>query len=358
MPSNLQPHLNKIAQLVDRIQHLDSSKTTVEICSTSLYQFETIALPLELVETGIRLWEAIFSPEVLRSLSVKDPDTLEAWAIALSQTLQTQLAILQNWNRDFNALPIPPALTEKIRDRIDRLDRTIAEKSELLQAATTLLDRESQLRQDGEQLQQLKQTATELEAIQTELETTDLEELRQAIADRERAIAPQRHQLESFKQQKAECDREVAALQHQQTLLENELKYLQQRRESLQPRMAKTAESLISLTIAERERLGNGLKTILSDLEEERKTKQEAEAELHQAIADFNQYQKQTQEVIDILETHYQRDRELGKRLPVNRQKVESLMKTIQESLVELDEELAAAVRENERSQAKISLTF
>lgn len=97
-PQNLEQQFHKIANLLEQIQNLglDSEDGETNVLS-SLHQFETVALPFEWVQQGMGLWEAIFPPEVLEYLGREDPDTLESLAIALSQTLQTQLAILNSW---------------------------------------------------------------------------------------------------------------------------------------------------------------------------------------------------------------------------------------------------------------------
>ena len=76
------------------------------------------------------------------------------------------------------------------------------------------------------------------------------------------------------------------------------------------------------------------------------------------AIQDFNQYQTATGEMLTYLNTHYRSDQELGKLLPANRQKVDTLIGNIQQNLAELDQELANGQRENEKVQQKTTLTF
>jgi DNA repair exonuclease SbcCD ATPase subunit len=353
---NLEQQFNKIANLLEQIQNLglDSEDGETNFLS-SLHQFETVALPFELVQQSMGLWEAIFPPEVLESLATEDPDTLESLAIALSQTLQTQLAILNPW---LPLLTTPPALADKIRDRTTQIQQITTEKAELLAASETLFHRELELRQEGETLQELKQTRAELTALEQELATTDLDDLRQEISNRKTALKQDRNQLESLKQQQTELEAEIAAIQGLNHQISRELEGLQLRRSRLETRTQQQTAQLITLTETERQRLGNALPPLLAELAEQQSAYQNAQGELSQAIADFNRYQQQTHELITHLNSHYQTNRELGQKLPVNQPKIETIMQRIQDNLAELDRELAIAQQQHERSQEKTIVTF
>ncbi|HAN75247.1 MAG TPA: hypothetical protein DCQ63_13900, partial [Planktothrix sp. UBA8402] len=73
---------------------------------------------------------------------------------------------------------------------------------------------------------------------------------------------------------------------------------------------------------------------------------------------DFETYQTITQELITILNSHYQTNAVLGKLLPVNCQKIDHLLKTVQETLVEIDQELSTSRQKQEQIQQKIRFTF
>ncbi len=353
---NLEQQFNKIANLLEKIQNLglDSEDGETNFLS-SLHQFETVALPFELVQQGMGLWEVIFPPEVLESLAMEDPDTLESLAIALSQTLQTQLAILNPW---LPLLTTPPALAEKIRDRTTQLQQITTEKAELLAASETLFHRELELRQAGETLQDSQQTLAELQAIEQELATTNLEDLRREISTRQTALEQDRNQLETLKRQQAELEAEIAAIQGLNHQISRELEGLQLRRSRLENRTQQQTAQLITLTETERQRLGTALSPLLAELAEQQSAYQNAQGELSQAIADFNRYQQQTHELITYLNTHYQTDVELGQKLPVNQPKIETIIQKIQDNLAELDQELAIAQQQHERSQEKTIVTF
>ncbi|MGL5193877.1 MAG: hypothetical protein ACRC8Y_09755 [Chroococcales cyanobacterium] len=353
---HLEQQFNKIANLLEQIQNLglDSEDGEWNFLS-SLHQFETVALPFEFVQQGMGLWEAIFPPEVLESLVQEDPDTLESLAIALSQTLQTQLAILNPW---LPLLTTPPALADKIRDRTAQIQQITTEKAELLAASETLFHRELELSQAGEALQELKQTQADLTALEQELATTDLDDLCQEIATQKTALEQGRNQLETLKQQQAELEGEIVAIQGLNHQISRELEGLQLRRSRLETRTQQQTAQLITLTETERQRLGTALPPLLAELAEQQSAYQNAQGELSQAIADFNRYQHQTHELITHLNSHYQTDVELGHKLPVNQSKIETIIQRIRDNLAELDQELGIAQQQHERSQEKTIVTF
>ncbi|MCT7983475.1 hypothetical protein NG796_09220 [Laspinema sp. A4] len=355
-PKTLEQQFNKIANLLEKIQNLglDSEDGETNFLS-SLHQFETVTLPFEFVQQGMKLWEAIFPPELLRSLETEDPETLESLAIALSQTLQTQLTILNPW---LPLLTTPPALVDKIRDRTAEIQQITTEKAELLAASETLFHRELELHQAGETLQKLKQTQAELTAIEQELTTTNLEDLRREIANRETALEQDRNQLETLKRQQAEIEAKIAAIQGFNHNISQELERLKLRRSTLQTRTQQQTIELITLTETERQRLGSALLPLLAELEEQQLAYQNAQEELSQAITDFNCYQQETHELITHLKIHYQTDVELGQKLPINRPKIEAIIEKIQKNLSELDQELRSAQQQHERSQEKTIITF
>ncbi len=339
--------IDKINQLIQQIQQ-----------ANNLVEFETIELPFQLVEAGIQLWKSTYSPEVLRQLASTDTDTLDAWAIATTATLQTQLELLDSWLPDLASLPVPPALKQKISDRIFCLSQIANEKSQFLTSASTLLSREQQLRRDASELQSLKQKAKELQQIQAELQATNLENLRQAIASLAFALEPERQALESLQQQKAQMDDQIAALQQQQARLQDELNYLRSRQQRIETNTTNTATELITLTKSQQEQIQEALYSVLADLEKQQSEFQQTQQQVQRAIQDFNKYQTATEEIRTHFFAHYQSDSELGRLLPVNHQKVDILIRNIQQNLAELDQELAAGQRMHSLSQQKTTLTF
>lgn len=333
--------------------------------SENLREFETIKLPLELVQAGMSLWESTFYPEVLRQLAGADPETLEAWAIALSQTLNTQLEILNSWLPHLTTLPIPTTLKQKIGDRTSAIGQIAKDKSRLLQSAANLLEQEEKLDKSNSELQSLKEKARQLQEIKTELEATNLDKLRAEIATQRAALEPEQEKLRSIQQQKAELDDQISALQRQQSILKEEINYWQSRQNRLETSTEDTVAELIILTQSQRERLSAALTQELTALEKQRrellqqqKSYGEAQQQLQKASEDFQKYQAATEEIVAVLNTHYQSDRELGQLLPIDYNKVDNLFKNTQQILAEIDRELAAARSKHEQAQQKIHFTF
>ena len=96
MESNQKYDLTETTRLLQQIQQCQN-----------LIDFQDIGLPFELVDAVLNLWKSSFNPEVLEQLASEDADTLEAWAIACSRTLKTQVEILNYWLPQLITLPIP-----------------------------------------------------------------------------------------------------------------------------------------------------------------------------------------------------------------------------------------------------------
>ncbi len=347
MPQNLSQKLDKITQLVQQIRQAES-----------LLEFETVELPFKLIEAGIELWASTYAPEVLRQLASIDNDTLDAWAIALTQTLQTQLTLLNSWQPHLSTLPVPSALKQKIERIIAELSQIATEKSQILTSTASLLSQEQQLRRDGGELQNLKQKAKELEQIQAELQTTNLETLRQEINHQAATLEPERKTLESLQQQKFQLDEQITALQQQQARLQDEITYLRSRQHQKDTSTTHTATELITLTKSQHQLLNQALSSVLADLEKQQSEFQKTQQQLQRGIADFNQYQTATEEMRTYLSAHYQSDQELALLLPINPQKVDNFIGNIKQILAQLDQELATGQKVHERSQQKTIVTF
>ena len=354
MQPNQQHDIEAITVVLQQIQE-----------SQNFREFETIKLPLELVQAGMSLWESTFYPEVLRQLAGADPETLNAWAIALSKTLNTQLEILNSWLPHLTTLPIPTTLKQKIDDRTSAINQIANDKSKLLQSAANLLQQEEKLQQSNSELQSLREKARQLQEIQTELEGTNLDNLRAEIATQKAALEPEQQKLRSLQQQKAELDDQISALQRQQSILKEEINYWQSRQNRLETSTEDTVAELIVLTQSQRERLSAALTQELATLEQQRteltqqqKSYGEAQQQLQKAGEEFQKYQTATAEIITALNTHYLSNLGLGNRLPIDSQKVDVLLRNVQKILAEIDGELGNARRKHEEAQPKNTLVF
>jgi chromosome segregation ATPase len=311
-----------------------------------------------LIQATIKFCGSVFAPESLDEIATTDEESINAWAIALMQTLQSQLILLDGWQPRLTTLPLPETLQEKIRDRATQLQQISQQQSELLQSTATLFSQEAELRQGAEALQQLKKKAQILKRIKSELKTTDLNALREQISLQAIAIAPQREELENLKQQKAELDREVTYLQQQRHNLESQITYLQQRQQRLETATSQSAQQLISVTNGEKERLSQELNILLTDLSSQQEAYQQIQQQLATAIADSNRYQQETEKLRQYLQQHYQANQEIAQNLPVNQQKIQQIVKSIEQNLAELDQELAQVLQQQAESKQKTIFTF
>lgn len=356
---HLQQQLDQITKLIHQIQHpttLHPEEETLGI--TSLHQFETIELPFQLIQSAIELCATVFSPESLAEIAGADEESINAWAIACMQTLQTQLGLLELWQPQMASLPLPEALKQQISDRTIQLQEIAEQQSQLFQSTGALLSQEAQLRQDAKALQQLKKKAKVLKAIKTELQTTDLDNLRDRISRQEKAIAPQHQALETLKQEKAQLDSQWESLQQQRTTLAAQINHLQQRHQHLEKITSQTAKQLITLTATEQQRLSQELNSLFAELSRQHQEYQQTQQELATALQQSNRYQQQTHLLREHLQQYYQSDQQLAERLPVNRQKIDRIVKTIEENLAQLDQELARVLKAQEAQEQKTILTF
>lgn len=345
MLEKMPEQIEKINELIQEIKQ-----------GPNLLEFERIELPFKLVASGIKLWEEIYSPERLRQLARTDAETLDAWAIGLCQTLQTLQTLLESWLPHLSTLPLPPALKQKISDSQEELTSIINRKSQLLQSLAGLLSQEQTLVRETTELRRLKEKENSLQILAAELEATDLESLRSSISRQAKALEPQKQIRESLQQEKAQLDAEMTALELQSARLREEIQAARSRHSRLETSTGNTATELITLTKAQRDSLSTALESVLADTEQQQTDYNQMQQQLNKAIQDFNQYQTATEEIRHRLVAHYQSDRDLGTLLPVNRERVDNLIGAIEENLAELDRELAAGQRENERSLGQSTL--
>lgn len=352
MQQNTEYKLAEITRLLQEIQQCQN-----------IIEFDNIKLPFELVETALSLWKSSFEPEVLRQLASADMDTLEAWAIACSQTLNTQLEILDSWLPHLTTLPIPATLKQKISDRTQKINQIAKDKSQLLQSSAELLSQEEQLHQQALELSNLQQKTRKLQEIKLQLQATNLESLRQSIAAQAAELEPQQQVLTSLQQQKSDLDDQICALQKQQATIRDEINYWQSRHNRLETTTTNSVSELITLTQLQQERLSAALAKEFATLEQQQAelTQQQqlyhqTKQQLEKAKEDFQKYLTATEETRTLLNIHYQSNRELGNLLPVDHQKIDNLFKNIEQTLAEIDQELTAARSKHEQTQQKIRI--
>ena len=147
--------------------------------------------------------------------------------------------------------------------------------------------------------------------------------------------------------------------------MERSIEYWQSRQNRLETNTTETVRELITLTQQQRERLSEALSQELAALQEQRnqlaqqqESYAQARQQLQKASEDFQKYETATEEIIAIINTHYQSNNELSSLLPIDREKVDGIMKNIQNLLAEVDRELAEARRKNQQAQAKSRITL
>ena len=340
-------YLTKINQIITKIQE-----------SLHLREFETVELPFKLVDAAWELMAFAYPPQQLQQLADADPDTLDAWGLALAATMEMQLQIVGKWQQQLTSLPLPEGLKAKITDGYDKLGEIAANTSQFMADFDQLLRQEKQLKDAQEEFHRLQQTAAELQQIQTELETGNMEQLRGEIATLAAAIEPQRETLASLQEQKGELTAEMAALKQQKERLMEGINYLKSGISGEERETMGLAREMLNIHQGLRQELSASLASILADVGSQQAELRHIKEQIKTAVQEFNQYQRRVGEMQGYLQAHYQRDRELGQLLPVDQQKVNNLIDNIQQNLAQLDSELAAARSVLAESQQKITLSF
>lgn len=196
------------------------------------------------------------------------------------------------------------------------------------------------------------------EAItQTEVDNS-AQNLRQDVSIQSELVKSKMAEIKRLEQTKVELESQLSQLEEQQEILQKEVEQYQQKSQVAQANLLKVAEQLIPLTQADQTKLMEPLSLMLSDLEIQRQEYQQAWEQLKTAIQQFNIYQQETDEIRFHIEAHYKVDSTLTQVLPLDRQRVEHTLQLIREQLAKLDEELANARIQHEKSQQKTITRF
>ena len=138
-----------------------------------------------------------------------------------------------------------------------------------------------------------------------------------------------------------------------------------QQQNHLEQSTRNSVSELITLTQLQRQRLSEALAEELAHLEtqkqqliQQQESYNQVQQQIQQTQTDFETYHTVTQELITMLNSHYQTNVVLGKLLPVNCEKIDHLLKTVQETLAEIDQELSISRKKQEQIQQKIRFTF
>lgn len=342
---NSPSHTSPQQQLSQLLQQLQTTETVLD--------FDNIQLPFQITDTSYQLWRSLFSEENLQKLAQDAPETLDAWAIALMKSLQKQQELLQIWLPLLANLPIPEKLKAKIQENNERLQSQFTEQSQICQAAGELLQQEQQLRQQAAELENLRHRQQELETIQQQVANIDWQQWRQNIETQAEQIEPQKQSLQELQQKQTEIENYLTALKNQRQNLEQDLEIWQNREKKEASRTQQTAAQLQEFINKYRQQLSKPLADMLADVAEQKQELEQVQQQLQQAVADFNEYQQETEQQKNHLQAHYQADEATSRLLPVNSQRVNHLLQQIQENLTELDKELSQGHQIHKESENK-----
>lgn len=344
MSKNFQT-LEQITQLITEIKQVES-----------ILEYDNIELPFDLAKKVNEFLASVFTTTILQQLATNDPDTLDAWAIAFRETLENQQKLISLLVSYLVNLPIHAPLKQKLETTSQHIEQIVQQKIAILEAHQTLIDQENQLKQQATELQQLQAKITELNTIKAEVEAINLEQLKTEIATQSALIIPKKQQLESLKQEKVALNKQVNDLQQQEAQQRQEINDLKTRNSQLKITI-KQHESEIENQQAEITNRQESLDHTSEEIKNYQTELAELQQQLQTAIDEFNQYQTATEKTRNHLNIHYQTDQELGQILSVNQVKVNRIIQNIQDSLTQLDQELAQAEQLKEKSKDIITFT-
>jgi hypothetical protein len=343
---------------IEKIQQILQRLTAAINSNSGLQGFDSVEIPFQLTQACIQLWTDCFSIPILQNLSNTDPDTLEAWAIALNTTLQVQLGILNQWMPLLGVPCLPPKLQEKAEQRTSELEQIANQKSALLKAAPNLLAQEKELRHAAIELSGLRAKFQELRAIEADICATDLAKLQAEVRQKESDVLPQKQILDQLYEQKANIETQIDCLHQQQKILESEIEEQKLCQKGKELGVMSQIRKLLELTETAKAELSIPTAEALNNLDSQRQEYNLQWERLQQTIIAYNQYRAETKAIYDDLDAHYQADAVLGQRLPIDRRRIEKIMQAIKKGLAELDCELMTAHAHHERSQQKQYITF
>lgn len=190
-----------------------------------------------------------------------------------------------------------------------------------------------------------------MQVIENELQAINLERLQQEILIKSTTLEPQYIIFKDLQQKKADLDEQIYALQLQQTTLSEEINYWQSRQNRLETNITSSVSELITLTQLQRQHLSEALSQELGALETQQELYHQVQQQLQKAKEDYQKYQAKTQEILMAINIHYQHNQESATLLPVNHEKVNTLIENIKQTLKQLDKELADAHSKHEQTQ-------
>ena len=341
-----------------KIQQNLNRLTAARESNRGLQDYETVAIPFELTQACLQVWADCFSITILQNLDSSDEGTLEAWAIALNETLTKQLGILNQWMPFLSVPSVPRSVREKAEQRTAELDQIANEKSALLQAVPNLLSQEIELRTAAAELSDLRVKISELKAIEADIHANDLAILRTEVNRKESELLPQKQTLDRLRIQQVDLNMQIASLRQQQEILEDEIEREKLLKENQKLGIMSQIQKLLDFTETATAELSTPINEAVADLDNKRTEYNLQWEHLQETIAAYQQYSTETEAISSDLNAHYQIDINLGKRLPINRHQINKFIQVIEESLMGFDQELQTAQKQHEELQKKEYFIF
>jgi DNA repair exonuclease SbcCD ATPase subunit len=342
--------LTQLTQFIEQLQRAENPAA-----------YEYIEILFGILENSLKVCQRIYTSQVLSQWLTRDEDSLIGFAIALRNSLNIELDTFAEWKPILEASSVPDGIRNKIDSTTDEINKIANSKSELLKNAGALLSQEDQLQHDANDYEMLQQKLQELSKIQRQLENVDLEEVGQQIAQQESEYIPKYEAFENLQSQKEELNSKIQILDEQQRLLEQELEEIRSKMQHKDSLIQQTASENVRLTQVQLEQLSQETNAVLTTLLEQKTSLEEQRAErlrlkneVQTCIQESNECFKETEVIRKALNTYYERNRELGQNLPINKARVGALSRTIEQALKEFDLELSTARERHEELNRKV----
>ena len=343
-----------VSQSLDKIINLAQDLQNI----SNVLDYEQIEKPLTLAQSILELGHKLFSNENLEQLAEQDPDTLDTWAIALKQTLEIELNLLNSWLNILTYSDVPEPWKENIQERSQQIQEIDLQKTNILTETQNLISKENNLKQDFKELQELQQKIVELTEIEQELQQHNLDKLRQEVKEKTDSLIPQQEQLHQLQDEKADIEAQIEALQQQKQKIDQEIDSLKNQDSNSRDTLLKSGKQLITLEKPIIDNLNSNLQSTLDNIKYQEEERKKIQNEWQEALDNYDEWQQKNTEIRQKLETHYDSNQEIEKLLPINQQKITEIIQLIQQKLSEFDQELSKAEKNHEQAQEKKYFNF
>ncbi|TVQ45037.1 MAG: hypothetical protein EA365_08900 [Gloeocapsa sp. DLM2.Bin57] len=345
--NNLETELKKIKQLIAGIEN-----------SKNLTEFQSIKLPLQLIQASFELSQCLMSPEIIQQISKEDEDSLDAWVITLSHILPMQNMIINTWLNQLKNLSIPISLVQKLANHHYFLEQIQEKHSRLLQSASQLLAQEEFLENQQQQYLQIQEKIQKLTLIESQLQGINVEALKAEIDQQADRIEPEAKKLAELQQKRFDLNKKIQELEEEKQKLDGEIEYLEIRHQKLTSITSHKTEVLKSLIVGEQPLLEEITTNLDSELQLNRENYRQTWEALQKMIQASEEYYNQNLELQNSFQLHFESNREFSQKLVVDQSKIQQFLTTLEDTLQQLDEELAVAYKLLENAKRKQEFRF